>query len=68
VARDDFASVAERYFKRWDTTAQEDIAASDRQQVGLGSPFSRRGRFSHHEVLVHEIDNWVLDRVLGPAR
>ena len=67
VARDDFANVAERYFKRWDATAQEDIAASDRQQIGLRSPFSRRGRFSHHEVLVHEIDNWVLDRVLGPA-
>jgi phenylpropionate dioxygenase-like ring-hydroxylating dioxygenase large terminal subunit len=66
VARPDFDEVAQRYFKRWDTTTDEDIAASDRQQVGLQSPFSRRGRFSHHEVLVHEIDNWVLDRVLGP--
>jgi phenylpropionate dioxygenase-like ring-hydroxylating dioxygenase large terminal subunit len=65
VARDDFADVAARYFKRWDTTAQEDIDASERQQRGLRSPFSARGRFSHHEVLVHEIDNWVVDRVLG---
>jgi phenylpropionate dioxygenase-like ring-hydroxylating dioxygenase large terminal subunit len=68
VARADFDDVAARYFKRWDTTAQEDIDASERQQRGLASPFSARGRFSHHEVLVHEIDNWVLDRVLGARR
>lgn len=68
VARPDFDEVAQRYFKRWDTTTEEDIAASDRQQVGIQSPFSKRGRFSHHEVLVHAIDNWVLDRVLGPPR
>jgi len=66
VARDDFADVAARYFKRWDTTVQADIDASERQQRGPRSPFSARGRFSHHEVLVHEIDNWVVDRVLGP--
>jgi choline monooxygenase len=66
VAREDFADVAARYFKRWDTTVHEDIDASERQQRGLQSPFSVRGRFSHHEVLVHEIDNWVVDRVLGP--
>jgi phenylpropionate dioxygenase-like ring-hydroxylating dioxygenase large terminal subunit len=65
VARHDFTAVAARYFKRWDTTAGEDIAASERQQRGLQSPFSARGRFSHHEVLVHEIDNWVVDRVLA---
>jgi len=68
VARADFEEIAQRYFKRWDSTAQEDIEASERQQRGLASPFSAPGRFSHHEVLVHEIDNWVLDRVLGPRR
>ena len=67
VARGDFEEVVQRYFKRWDSTAQEDIAASERQHRGLRAPFNIRGRFSHHEVLVHEIDNWVLDRVLGPA-
>ncbi len=66
TARPDFDDVVTRYFKRWDTTTQEDIEASERQQRGLSSPFGDRGRFSHHEVLVHEIDNWVLDRVLGP--
>jgi phenylpropionate dioxygenase-like ring-hydroxylating dioxygenase large terminal subunit len=68
VAREDFEDVAARYFNRWDATAQEDIEASERQHRGLMSPFSAPGRFSHHEVLVHEIDNWVLDRVLGPRR
>jgi phenylpropionate dioxygenase-like ring-hydroxylating dioxygenase large terminal subunit len=68
AARDDFNDVVKRYFKRWDTTVQEDIDASEGQQRGLQSPFSARGRFSHHEVLVHEIDNWVLDRVLGAQR
>jgi phenylpropionate dioxygenase-like ring-hydroxylating dioxygenase large terminal subunit len=66
VARPDFDDVAQNYFNRWETTTLEDIEASERQQRGLSSPFSARGRFSHHEVLVHEIDNWVLDRVFGP--
>jgi choline monooxygenase len=64
IARDDFAEVVTRYYRRWDTTAAEDIRASEWQQKGLESPFSRPGRFSYREVLVHEIDNWVLDRVL----
>lgn len=65
VARPDFAEVSPRYFHRWDTTAAEDIEASQWQQVGLSSPLARPGRFSFRESLVHEIDNWVLDRVLG---
>jgi phenylpropionate dioxygenase-like ring-hydroxylating dioxygenase large terminal subunit len=67
VARSDFAEVVQRYYTRWDTTAQEDIRASDWQHKGLSSPLSARGRFSYREVLVHEIDNWILDRVLGRA-
>ena len=66
ATRPDFPELAEAYYKRWDTTAQEDIRASEWQQRGLASPLAARGRFSHREVLVHEIDNWVLDRVLGP--
>jgi hypothetical protein len=65
--RPDFEEVAQRYYKRWDTTAAEDIRASEWQHRGLASPLSRPGRFSYREVLVHEIDNWVLDQVLGPA-
>lgn len=63
--RDDFASTAENYYKRWDITILEDIEASDRQQRGMEGPFVRPGRFSYREPLVHQIDNWVLDKVLG---
>lgn len=65
LARGDFEEVAANYYKRWDITTDEDIVASDRQQRGLTSPFAVPGRFSHREPLVHEIDNWILDRVLG---
>ncbi len=67
LARPDFAATVQNYYKRWDITIEEDIAASERQQRGLDSPLARPGRFSHREPLVHEIDNWVLDRVLGAA-
>ena len=65
VARPDFGNVVTRYYQRWDKTTAEDILASERQQTGLDSPFSRAGRFSFREILVHEIDNWILDRVVG---
>jgi choline monooxygenase len=64
LARNDFEEIARNYYKRWDITIEEDIVASERQQKGLESPFALPGRFSHREPLVHEIDNWVLDRVL----
>lgn len=65
LARSDFEEVAAHYYKRWDITTGEDIVASDRQQRGLASPYAMPGRFSHREPLVHTIDNWILDRVLG---
>lgn len=64
IGRADFETIAANYYKRWDITIDEDIVASDRQQRGLSSPFALPGRFSHREPLVHEIDNWVLNRVL----
>jgi hypothetical protein len=67
VARPDFGEVVERWHKRWDTTVEEVVRASDWQQRGLSSPSSAPGRFSYREVLVREIDNWILDRVVGPA-
>jgi choline monooxygenase len=66
VNRPDFAEVATRYYRRWDKTAGEDIQAAEWQQRGLFSPIAGRGRFSYREVLVHEMDNWYLDRVIGP--
>ncbi len=67
LTRPDFEATAQNYYKRWDITIEEDIVASERQQRGLDSPLALPGRFSHREPLVHAIDNWVLDRVLGAA-
>lgn len=69
VERPDFGEVVERYYKRWDISIPEDNAISDLQQRGLSSPFCRPGRLTHLEPLVHDLANWVLDRVLdgGPA-
>jgi hypothetical protein len=64
--RPDFEEIAQNYYKRWDVTIEEDIQASEWQQRGVESPLCRPGRFSHREPLVHEIDNWVLDQVIGP--
>jgi choline monooxygenase len=65
VSRPDFDEIAANYYKRWDMTTQEDIDISVLQQEGVSTPFSRPGRLSEHEPLVHAIDNWVLDHVLG---
>jgi phenylpropionate dioxygenase-like ring-hydroxylating dioxygenase large terminal subunit len=67
VARPDFATVAARYYTRWDTTIPEDNAISALQQQGLRARLSRPGRYSYREVLVHDIATYVLDRVLDPA-
>ena len=64
VERPDFEDVAANYYKRWDQTIMEDIGAGDNQQVGIESPFARPGRFCFREPLVHQIDNWIIDRVL----
>jgi phenylpropionate dioxygenase-like ring-hydroxylating dioxygenase large terminal subunit len=63
VARDDFADVVERYYRRWDRSIPEDNVISEIQQHGLSSPLARAGRYSHMEPLVHTLANWVLDRV-----
>jgi phenylpropionate dioxygenase-like ring-hydroxylating dioxygenase large terminal subunit len=60
-----FDTIAGNYYKRWDMTTQEDIAISEIQQQGVSTPFSTPGRLSEHEPLVHAIDNWVVDHVLG---
>lgn len=65
VARPDFERIAQNYYKRWDMTTQEDLDISVVQQEGVSTKFSVSGRLSEHEPLVHAIDNWVLDYVLG---
>lgn len=68
VERGDFDEVLAKYVRRWDLSIPEDNDISERQQLGLASPFTAPGRFSALEPLVHVIDNWVVDRVIGPAR
>ncbi len=63
--RDDFPELVGHYYERWNKSIVEDNDVSNLQQEGLSSPFVRPGRFSYMEPLVHEIDNWVLDRVLA---
>jgi hypothetical protein len=65
VERPDFAEIAPNYYKRFETVVEEDNRAMERQFAGLVSPLAVPGRFSDREILVHRIDNWVLDHVLA---
>jgi phenylpropionate dioxygenase-like ring-hydroxylating dioxygenase large terminal subunit len=65
VARPDFEQIAANYYKRQDIVVREDNDIAENQQRGLRSPFARSGRLSYKEKIVHQLDNWVLDRVLG---
>jgi phenylpropionate dioxygenase-like ring-hydroxylating dioxygenase large terminal subunit len=65
VERPDFDAVVQNYHKRFDLVISEDNGISEVQLQGLSNPFSRAGRFSSMEPLVHTIDNWILDRVVG---
>jgi phenylpropionate dioxygenase-like ring-hydroxylating dioxygenase large terminal subunit len=64
VARSDFADKVAFYFRRWDKSIAEDNAITELQQAGIRSSSATAGRLSEREPLVHDIDNWVLDRVL----
>jgi phenylpropionate dioxygenase-like ring-hydroxylating dioxygenase large terminal subunit len=66
VERPDFEQIVPNYHKRFDLVISEDNGISELQLQGLANPLSRQGRFSTREPLVHAIDNWVLDRILGP--
>ena len=65
TGRNDFGDLVGNYYERWNRSIMEDNDVSELQQAGLSSPFVMPGRFSYMEPLVHTIDNWVLDRVLG---
>ncbi|MCX7153557.1 MAG: RHO alpha subunit C-terminal catalytic domain-containing protein, partial [Proteobacteria bacterium] len=65
IARPDFDQVSPNYFRRFRKVVTEDNVAMERQQVGLMSPLAKPGRYSDPEILVHRIDNWVLDKVFA---
>ncbi len=64
VARPDFEDKAQYYYKRWDTTLEEDNSIAALQQKGLGSRFAQPGRFSHLEPLVPRLAQWWVGRTL----
>jgi phenylpropionate dioxygenase-like ring-hydroxylating dioxygenase large terminal subunit len=66
VARPDFDRIVQNYYRRYDVVISEDNGISETQYAGLENPLTKPGRFSNSEQLVHTIDNWILDRVLGP--
>jgi phenylpropionate dioxygenase-like ring-hydroxylating dioxygenase large terminal subunit len=68
VADPDFERKTEPYFRRWLAGALEDNLISEAQHAGAQSVAHRPGPFSHRERAVHEIANWLLDRVLDQTR
>jgi choline monooxygenase len=61
-----FEQIVPNYHKRFDLVISEDNSISEWQFQGMSNPFARAGRLSSREPLVHAIDNWILDRVVGP--
>jgi phenylpropionate dioxygenase-like ring-hydroxylating dioxygenase large terminal subunit len=61
----DFEALAANYTKRQDRVVQEDNDITLIQQLGLRAARGGPGRFAAKEKIVHALDNWVLDRVLG---
>lgn len=68
LARADFEALAANYYKRQDRVVQEDNDITLIQQRGLQASLNPPGRFAPKEKIVHALDNWVLDRVLGVVR
>jgi phenylpropionate dioxygenase-like ring-hydroxylating dioxygenase large terminal subunit len=65
VARNDFETIAQNYYRRNDIVVGEDVAISLRQQAGLDSPYARMARLCRTETAINDIGNFVLDRVIG---
>jgi phenylpropionate dioxygenase-like ring-hydroxylating dioxygenase large terminal subunit len=64
VARDDFRQIAENYYRRNGIVVQEDVDISNRQAMGLNSPYARMPRLCKGEARLNDIHNWILDRVV----
>lgn len=65
VERPDFEQVVQNYYKRFDLVIGEDNGIAETHLAGMANPLTRPGRMSSLEPLVHRIDNWILDRVVG---
>ena len=67
LERPDYERILANYMKRFYMVIDEDNDIAEVQFTGLKNPLTPTGRFSHFEDNVHWFDNWVIDRVIGPA-
>ena len=63
IERPDFDEVSKRYYQRLDQVIEEDDWITEHQQKGLNR--SAPGSYLPEEHVVHRLDNWILDQVLG---
>jgi hypothetical protein len=61
----DFRETLDGYLKNSDIVRDEDVLASERQQLGVSSRLNRPGCFTPQDKLVHDYDLWILDQVVG---
>ncbi len=65
IARDDFDDVVQRYYKRWDTSHDEDNRICEQQQIGVNSPLALPGRLARRERGVNAVDRWIVEQILA---
>ena len=50
----------------WETTNRQDFVVCERQQIGIGSPAYRPGRYTAEEEGMHEFDKIAAERYADP--
>ena len=60
-----FERVLQKYLKRWEMAVQEDNAISLNQQRGVRSKFRAPGRFSQLEFATHNMNNWLVGKMVN---
>ena len=59
-----FDHILQKYLRRWEMAVSEDNAISLNQQRGVRSKFRVPGRFSQLEFATHNMNNWLLSKML----
>jgi choline monooxygenase len=67
LERPDYDRIIKNYMKRFYQVIDEDNEIAERQYTGLTNPLTRTGRYSKYEQSVYWFNNWIVDRVVGPA-
>jgi len=66
LARNDFAALAQNYYRRNELVVGEDKDITLRQYAGLQSPYARIARLCDEETNLSVFANWIVDQVVGP--